>query len=51
MMNGYCECRHVTHEIDGYPPRPFGYHIYRTSKATWHEITDDLAQYETDPAD
>ncbi len=37
--------------IDGDPPRPDGYHIYVTSKAPWHEITDDLAQYETDPAD
>ena len=37
--------------IDGDPPRPVGYHIYVTSKAAWHEITDDLAQYETDPAD
>lgn len=35
--------------IDGDPPRPRGYHIYVGSKAPWHEITDDLAQYETDP--
>ncbi len=35
--------------IDGDPPRPPGYHIYVGSKAAWHEITDDLAQYDTEP--
>ncbi len=35
--------------IEGDPPRPLGYHIYVGSKAAWHEITDDLAQYETEP--
>ena len=35
--------------IDGDPPRPPGYHIYVGSKAPWHEITDDLPQYETEP--
>ncbi len=37
--------------IDGDPPRPPGYHIYVGSKAAWHEISDDLAQYETEPPD
>ena len=37
--------------IEGNPKRPTGYHIYVGSKAPWHEINDDLAQYETDPAD
>lgn len=36
--------------IDGDPPRPTGYHIYVGSKAAWHEITDDLQQFETEPA-
>ena len=35
--------------VDGDPPRPPGYHIYVGSKATWYEIADDLAQYETEP--
>jgi hypothetical protein len=35
--------------IEGDPPRPPGYHIYVGSKAAWHEITDDLEQYETAP--
>jgi len=35
--------------IDGDPPRPPGYHIYVGSKAPWHEITDDLPQYDTEP--
>lgn len=37
--------------IDGDPPRPTGYHIYVGSKAAWHEITDDLQQYDTEPPD
>jgi hypothetical protein len=37
--------------IEGNPPLPVGYHIFVGSKAPWHEITDNLAQYETDPAD
>ena len=36
--------------IDGDPARPPGYHIYVGSKAPWHEILDDLAQYETEPS-
>ncbi len=36
--------------IDGDPPRPTGYHIYVGSKAIWHEITDDLQQFETEPS-
>jgi len=37
--------------VDGDPPLPRGYHAYVGSKAAWHEITDDLDQYETDPPD
>ena len=37
--------------VDGDPPRPPGYHIYVGSKASWHEITDDLEQYDTEPPD
>ncbi len=37
--------------IDGDPPRPPGYHIFVGSKAAWHEITDDLPQYDTVPED
>jgi len=36
--------------IDGDPARPEGYHIYVGSKAPWHEITDDLKQFDTEPA-
>jgi len=36
--------------IDDDPPRPTGYHIYVGSKATWHQITDDLQQFETEPS-
>jgi hypothetical protein len=35
--------------VDGDPPCPPGYHAYAGSKAPWHEITDGLEQYETDP--
>lgn len=35
--------------IEGDPTRPPGYHIYVGSKAPWHEITDDLPQYDTEP--
>ena len=35
--------------IDGDPPRPDAYHIYVGSKAPWHEILDDLPQYEAEP--
>ena len=35
--------------IEGDPPRPQGYHIYVGSKAPWHEIVDDLKQYDTEP--
>ncbi len=37
--------------IDGDPPRPTGYHIYVGSKAPWHEIVDDLKQFEEDIPD
>ena len=37
--------------IDGDPPRPTGYHIYVASKAPWHEIVDDLKQFEEDIPD
>ncbi len=36
--------------IDGDPARPEGYHIYVGSKAAWHEINDDLKQYDTEPS-
>ena len=35
--------------IDGNPVRPEGYHAYVGSKAPWHEITDGLKQFDTDP--
>ncbi len=34
--------------IEGDPPRPRGYHIYAGSKAAWHEINDDLEQFDED---
>jgi len=37
--------------IDGDPSCPPAYHIYAGSKAPWHEITDDLPQYDTEPGD
>ena len=37
--------------MDGNPILPPGYHIYVGSKAPWHEINDDLPQYDTEPAD
>ncbi len=37
--------------VDGDPPCPPGYHIFVGSKAPWHEITDDLEQYDTWPPD
>ena len=35
--------------IDGNPARPEGYHAYAGSKAAWHEITDGLEQFDTEP--
>lgn len=35
--------------LDGDPPRPPGYHIYVGSKAPWHDINDDLKQYDEAP--
>ena len=32
--------------VDGNPPHPRGFHSFVGSKAAWHEITDDLAQYD-----
>ena len=37
--------------VDGDPPRPTGYHAYVASKAPWHEITDDLEQFDGDVPD
>ena len=34
--------------VDGDPPCPPGYHAFVGSKAPWHEITDDLKQYDTE---
>ena len=36
--------------VDGDPPRPEGYHIFVGSKAPWHEITDALKQFDTEPS-
>jgi hypothetical protein len=35
--------------MDGNPPCPPGYHIYVGSKAEWHEIGDDLEQFDELP--
>jgi hypothetical protein len=35
--------------MEGNPGCPPGYHIYVGSKAPWHEITDELPRYETEP--
>lgn len=51
MHNGHCECGRIQFEFDGDPPRPTVYLIYVGSKAPWHEIADDLQQYDTEPAD
>jgi hypothetical protein len=32
--------------VDGNPPCPPGFHAFVGSKAAWHEITDDLPQYD-----
>lgn len=32
--------------VDGDPPRPPAYHQFVGSKASWHEISDDLQQYD-----
>ena len=37
--------------VDGEPSCPPGYHIFVGSKAPWHEITDNLKQYDTWPPD
>ena len=38
--------------LDGDPVLPSGYHAWVDSKAPWHEIADELPQYDTDsPAD
>ena len=37
--------------VDGDPACPPAYHIYVGSKAPWHEINDDLPQYDTEPAE
>lgn len=34
--------------IEGDPVLPKGYHIFVGSKAPWHEIVDDLEQYDED---
>jgi hypothetical protein len=35
--------------MDGNLALPPGYHIYVGSKASWHDITDDLPQFEANP--
>ena len=35
--------------MDGELSLPPGYHIYVGSKASWHSISDDLPQYDTEP--
>jgi len=37
--------------VDGNPPHPPGYHIFVGSKADWHEIADDLPQFDAYPPD
>ena len=37
--------------VDGDPRCPPGYHAFVRSKAPWHEITDDLPQYDTEPSE
>jgi hypothetical protein len=37
--------------MDGNPDCPPGYHIFVGSKAPWHEINDELPQYDTLPPD
>lgn len=37
--------------IDGDPELPKAEHIFVESKAPWHEINDDLKQYDEEPAD
>ncbi len=37
--------------VDGNPSCPPGYHQFVGSKAAWHEIADDLKQYDTWPPD
>lgn len=37
--------------LEGDLDLPPGYHIYVGSKASWHEISDELPQYETEPED
>jgi hypothetical protein len=37
--------------VDGNPPCPAGYHAFVGSKAPWHEITDDLEQYDRESPD
>ena len=34
--------------VNGNPSLPPGYHIYTGSKAPWHEINDDLPQFDAD---
>ena len=34
--------------IEGNPPLPKAYHIFVGSKAPWHEISDNLVQYDED---
>jgi hypothetical protein len=61
MVSGHCECGSnilvdlpadpdslyvCMGVVDGNPPHPPAYHIYVGSKAPWHEITDDLPQYD-----
>jgi hypothetical protein len=35
--------------VDGNPSLPEAYHIFVGSKAPWHEIADDLVQYDEAP--
>lgn len=37
--------------VDGNPALPPGYHFFVGSKAPWHEINDDLPQYDTTSPD
>ena len=48
MIRGRCKYGRVRYEADGDIQ---GYHAYVGSKAMWHEIADELEQYDAEPPD
>ena len=49
-VDGYPDILYLSMSaIEGNPPLPEAYHIFVGSKAYWHEITDDLVQYDEHP--